>query len=107
KDFLQGQAPTEAINILWQFSGTATGAFNSTTVASVHWTPTAPGNVSFTVTLQGAITSHVYGTKTVGPIAVGPSALGTWSGSAALKLKLDKSPAPGIYQGFVGDTVNF
>lgn len=107
-DFLQGQAPAEAINILWTATGSsATGTPNTGTGSTFEWTPaTGPGTVSFTVTLQGAVSAHVYGIKTVGPIAVG-NGTGSWSGTTALKLSLDKQPNAAIYQGYVGDTVNF
>lgn len=106
KDFLQGQAPQETINILWQVTGSASGSPTSGIGSSFLWTPSAQGNVSFTVTLQGNSTAKVYGTKTIGPIAVG-NGTGSWETSSALKLGLDKAPGAAIYQGFVGDTVNF
>lgn len=101
-EFIQGQGASEAINILWTASptGGAAGSPNSGTGATFQWTPSAGGGssaVSFTVTLQGATTSHIYGTKTIGPISVGGSNLASWSGTNALKLVLDKTPNAAEY----------
>jgi hypothetical protein len=103
-DFLQGQAPPEAINILWQTSGSATGTPTSGSGVTFEWTPATAGDISFTVSLQGAVSNFIYGTKTIGPIAVGPGT-GSWQTSAACKISLDKQPGAAIYQGYTGDSV--
>ena len=110
-DFLRGQAPQEAINILWTATPVnATGVPNSGSGPTFEWTPSTGGasnsSISFTVVLQGATTNIVYGTKTIGPIAIG-NGTGSWQSSYGVKISLDKQPGAAIYQGYAGDTVNF
>ncbi len=102
-DFLQGQSPLETINILWAANGTATGTPASGTGGYFEWTPSAGGTVSFTVTLQGATSGFVYGTKTLGPIPVGDAGGNSWETTTALKLTVNAEPG-GII-GYVGDTL--
>src|SRR5271157_767701 len=110
-DFLQGQAPQEVINILWTATPvSASGSPASGSGSTFEWTPATGGgptsSVTFNVVLQGAVSNIVYGQKTIGPIAVG-SGVGSWQTSYACKISLDKQPNAAIYQGYVGDIVNF
>jgi len=102
-DFLQGQAPLETINILWAANGTATGTPSTGTGSYFEWTPSGAGTVSFTVTLQGATSGYIYGTKTLGPIPVGGAGGSSWETSTALKLAINSEP--GGIVGYVGDTL--
>lgn len=103
-DFLQGLAlnsvNNEAINVVWQTSGTATGS-SAPSGNTFTFTPTSVGTVSFIVSLQGATTSKIYGTKTLGPFNTGIGNV-SWASANAVKIVLSAADNTG----YVGDTIN-
>jgi hypothetical protein len=111
-DYLQGQG--HALQYAWtQSAGTAAGVFSAATgsvvggTASATWTPTVGGTVTFTVTVSDQINPHpVYAIKSF-PSFETSTGSSSWASTPAIKLQLSTAPgAPGLYQGFVGDTID-
>jgi hypothetical protein len=94
-DFLQGQAPLEVINRIWQITGTGTKIAGGGIADNyLEWEPTSTGTVTFTLTLVGATSGNVYGSKTLGPYNTQPGS-GSWISTNAVKIQLDSNTNSG------------
>ena len=99
-DFLQGQAPLEIINRIWQITGTGNRIAGGGTADSfLEWEPSSGGTVTFTLTLVGATSGTVYGSKTLGPYFTQPGS-GSWLGTDAVKIQLNST----VNSGYAGGT---